>query len=158
MSYNCAGFHFVEKDGVYYVVGVVDDRFPEVKIPGGGGKITDKTHDDTLIREFKEETDGALIPTKFKVIHQEEKPGHTKLFFLVTEISGKIYPGEGMQVNEPDGEILTVRLWNIKEFEAKLFRNYRIAFIKAFLAMANLDEKFRHDNLEMFTRFSAMKF
>jgi len=141
-NWYCGAFFMKVINGVSYVLGVTVKRFPgSVKPIGGCGELPEN-YIMTLIREFFEETDKILSPTKYYQVHQEKIGDHVRNFFLVTEISGSIMPGEGIEVTEKDEDLLTVKLWKIEEFNKKLFFKARPAFIKACEKMRELNPEF----------------
>jgi len=174
MNHFCAGIFFGlnSADGKWSVLGATDSRYPEnVKIPGGTNKdekanfLLEEKPGNTLIREFIEET-GLKPEGEFNKVHSVTLPArklgdtpHTRYFFLVRKVVG-IFPFSSVKEFRDDKDDVKVRWWNLEEFEKAIFRfpNHKEGYVKAFLAMANLEEKFRQDNLEMFNRFSVMKF
>lgn len=174
MNHFCAGvyFGFDSKENLWKVLGATDARFPMgVKIPGGTNKdenadfLLDEKPGNTLIREFIEET-GLKPEGEFNKVHSVTLPGrkpgdtpHTRYFYLVRKVVG-IFPFGSAKEFRDDKDDVKVRWWNLRDFENAIFRfpNHVEGYVKAFLAMANLDDKFRQDNLEMFNRYSTMKF
>jgi 8-oxo-dGTP pyrophosphatase MutT (NUDIX family) len=174
MNHFSAGVFFGKnpQDGKWYVLGATDSRFPTgVKIPGGTNKdenanfLLDEKPGNTLVREFIEET-GLKPEGEFDKVHSVTLPArklgetdHTRYFYLVRKVVG-IFPFGSVKEFRDDKDDVKVRWWNLQDFEKAIFRfpNHKEGYVKAFLQMANLDEKFKQDNLEMFNRFSAIKF
>jgi ADP-ribose pyrophosphatase YjhB (NUDIX family) len=172
MDHFSAGivFGFDEKDYVWKVIGATDMRFANgVKVPGGTNKddknilMTNETPEETLKREMKEETN--LSVSEYELVHSYIIPGrmpgtkHTRNFFLVKSFSGS-FPFE-TKINIEDGkDEVQTKWWNLGEFEIAIFKfpNHKEGYVRAFLAMAKSDEKFRTENAEMYARYSAMKF
>jgi ADP-ribose pyrophosphatase YjhB (NUDIX family) len=140
-NHFCAGIYLVRSlDGKYQIIGVTAKRFPnEVKLPGGTNKNSIwETPDQTLVREMLEET--GLEPVRFQLVSKEEAKGHTKYFFVCLEVKGHF---DGPKtVKEPDGDELTIGLWDLAEFDQYLFRNHRLAFMKACRVLMGCDSFF----------------
>ncbi len=162
-------FSFDTKDNRWKVLGATDSRFPnDAKIPGGTNKddetkeLIEETPGDTLKREFYEETgfrtNGECLQAHFvKIPGRVKGTIHTRYFYLVKNATGN-FPFDFIREFTDDKDKIKVRWWTLQDFEKALLINHRNGFVKAFLAMANSDEKFRQDNLEMYDRFSVMKF
>ncbi len=141
-SWYCVAFCIIRIGGAWYILGATDIRDPDkVKPLGGYGKYPER-FDQTLVREFLGNTNKKLTPIKFREVYREDGENN-KVFFLVTEISGKIVPGEEIIVKRTNEETLKICLWAPKEFLAKLFMNYQKAFIKAVDDMSRVDKTFR---------------
>jgi len=158
-----AFFAFNPDGWEWYVLGVTNIRYPSiVKLPGGTNKEFPKeTPGETLKREFKEET-GLKTLGEFLQVYSVRIPGgvlgsmHTKYFYLVKKISGD-FPFGDVREFDDGGCKLRVRWWNLQDFERALLTNHKDGFTKAFIAMANFDEKFCQDNLDMVDRYSRIK-
>lgn len=144
-----AGIYLVRRtdgSGKYDIIGVTSKRFPnDVKLPGGTNENAPwENENETLIREFAEET--GLCPRSFACLYSTPivgKNDHVQHFFIVKEATGKF---DGPKtVKEPDQDELTVRWWELGEFEEHLFRNHRIAFLKACRVLLGADRTF-HSN------------
>ena len=147
----CGGVMFKQEAGKWYVLSVTSNRFPEsVKIPGGTNQNARwETKEQTLLREFPEETSYTVVDYVHDAVHMIScDNGHTKNFYLITKASGKLAIGESKTVNEPDGDVLTVRWIELSEFIAKLYMVQREAFQMAMSKFAELSQKFAEDNYE----------
>ena len=146
----CAGFLFTKVEGIWYSLGVTDLRFPNEVKPIGGSDKKDKDPKTTMDREGDEETTkqgetkGRLSIVSCTKVHEDlSNRDHSKIFYLITKAVLKIEPGEEINVIEPDGQLLVVRLWELQEFSTSLFwRNYGEAFKKTCAEMRRLDPTF----------------
>jgi hypothetical protein len=159
----CAGAIFKKINGSWYVVGVSvlsKNGRPvpycgEVKFPGGTDENApwENPH-QTFLREFPEET--WITPTKYHEVHHEGDEKHTRYFFLITDYTCKgdfFRVGEVRDKDEPDGQKIRLRLWEIHVFAEALFYKYNRAFAKAIAEMAMLDQAFCNDNMDILRRF-----
>lgn len=161
----CCGVKFAWDSlaSAWKVLGATDNRFPDgVKIVGGTNKENpSEPPKDTVIREFDEEAH--LLAKHYKEVWFRTIPGrnggipHTQHFYLITKTAGT-FPFDSTHQFDDDGDQVTVRWWTLAEFEKALLPSHKVGFQKAFLEMASIDEKFKQDNLEMFTRYSEIKF
>ena len=161
----CAGAIFKKIDGKWYVVGVTvlskngkPVRYSnEVKFPGGTDENAPwEDTQQTLLRELPEET--WITPTQYHEVHRESLGDHTRYFFLITDYTCRgefLKVGEIREKDEPDGQRIRIRLWEITEFFDHLFRDYRSAFVKAIAEMAKLDTSFCMDNMKLLRRFES---
>jgi hypothetical protein len=141
VSHFSAGVYFLPgKKGRWSILGSTTVRYPNsVKLIGGTDKYhPGETKEETLGREFLEQA--GIIPTVFFVIFTNGTVDHTKYFFLVLKAEGE-FPGV-RKVTKTDGESLTVRSWDLAEFEHRLFPNHRQAFTKAVMVLATFDRAF----------------
>jgi ADP-ribose pyrophosphatase YjhB (NUDIX family) len=147
-NHFCAMINLVRHaDGRYELPGVTARRFQnEAKFPGGTNKNSPwEDPAQTLIREAMEET--GLKPISYKLIHKDEKPGHTKYFFVCLKVEGQF---DGPKtVKEPDGDELEVRMWDLDDFDRHLFRNHRPAFMKVCRTLRDADSSFSNNYPEI---------
>ena len=139
----CAGFFFKKFNEKWYALCVTDIRFQDEVKPPGGGKKKDEHWDDTLEREFLEETDRKLAVKSFLIVHGELHEEHEKHFYLITEISGELELDEEITIKEPDGKVIRTKFVELEEFSARLYKKgYGRAYRKASIRMRELDPTF----------------
>jgi len=156
-SHFCAGIKFSRRnDGKYEILGVVKKRYPrDVCLPGGTNENAPwENPEQTFVREFSEET--GLTPITFRLIHSEGSPEHMKNFFVVLSAGGQ-FNGPKI-VKEPDGDELTISLWDLAEFGRHLFRNHEPAFLKACAVLAKADASFVGNYPEICRKIEAFGF
>ena len=170
-----------EKERVWKILVASDARFlkeDEIngktpiktgKIIGGTNKdevtkaLLNETAFDTLKREIMEEAKLTVLECYF--VHSYDIPGrvagttHTRYFYLVKRFSGS-FPFDEIKSIKDGTDIVKIWWSNLRNFEEIIFKfpNHKEGYIKAFLKMAEYNEKFRQDNADMFARYSAMKF
>jgi hypothetical protein len=71
----------------------------------------------------------------------DDSTGHEKNFFVITKVTGTFNGPK--TVKEPDGDALTVRVWDLDEFAVKVFRNHRSAFLRVCRVLEVRDQNFR---------------
>jgi ADP-ribose pyrophosphatase YjhB (NUDIX family) len=138
-SHFCAGIYLKRgQDGKYQILGATSRRFvEEVKLPGGTNENAAwENPEQTFKREFSEET--GLTPTLFVLIHTESGRGHIKHYFVCQSVTGELKPKH----DEPDGDKLTLKMWDLAEFNRHLFESHRVAFMKACIVLRRIDETF----------------
>ena len=140
-THFCAGIHLVRQaDGKYQILGATSNRFPdEVKLPGGTNENAPwEDTDQTFVREFSEET--GITPVSFLTVHTEQARGHTKHFLFCREVNGQFNGPK--TVKEPDGDEITIKFWDLAQFNRQLFENHRVAFMKACIVLRKIDDTF----------------
>lgn len=143
-NHHSSGIYLIfnEKKG-WLVLGATSRRYPqEVKFVGGSNKHhEEETVEETLVREFCEQAE--LTPTDFFQIYKRTVGDHTQYFFLVVNVSGQLDPSKEWEVNKRDKDELTLKWWDLAEFNQKLFKNQRPAFEMALRIVAKYDRQFR---------------
>lgn len=145
-SHFCAGCFIVcSPEGQFYVLGATDERFKkDVKFPGGTKKkLSLESGDQTLVREFTEET--GLIPTAFRRFFVEEENDFRKFFYQITRIESDYDLTYSYHYDGPDGEKLEIHWWPIEEFNRALYSAQRPVFNKILDVLKN-DPKFQKNH------------
>jgi len=81
-----------------------------------------------------------------------------RYFYLVKRFAGSFPFNEEKKVINGEDEV-RIQWYGLEEFETAIYKipDYKEGYIKAFLKMAEHNEKFRRDNEALFQRYSTVK-
>jgi 8-oxo-dGTP pyrophosphatase MutT (NUDIX family) len=154
-SHFSAGFILKKFGDDWYALVVQDKRFRDLKAAGGMW-IEGESPLDTLRRELRQELGVELVGAE--LVYEVSTNGHTKHFFLATEVNGLPAIDEKRELKEiragKPGDILEMRWMKMLEFADRIYSGQIPAFAKAITQMACISREFCNDNTMLLMMFS----
>ncbi|MFA5935111.1 MAG: NUDIX hydrolase [Candidatus Paceibacterota bacterium] len=141
---------------IWYVLSVKDKRFNDLKAAGG---MSNSGEDPkaTAIREGMQEL-GVMI-TDMIFVHECFRVNHYQYYFLATEVSNLPELDDERKMSEikgkKPGDSLHMRWVNLVEFSQCVYKGQFVAFKKALLKKAELDQVFAMDNIKLLRNLSV---